>query len=203
MIVPPSLDVSRETAARLAAFVETLTKWQQHINLVSRATMDHLWQRHIADSAQLFELRPPGALHWADLGTGGGFPGLIVAILAADRAPDLRITLVESDRRKAAFLATAARAADVAPDIRAERIESLAPLRADVLSARALAPLPQLLAYSERHLSSGGTGLFPKGAAHAQEISDALASWRFRVQKHSSRTDPAGTILAIDGVSRV
>jgi 16S rRNA (guanine527-N7)-methyltransferase len=188
--------------SRLEAFAETLATWQPRINLVSRSTLPELWRRHILDSAQLVSHMPPQARYWADLGTGGGFPGLIVAILAAETAPELRITLVESDRRKAAFLAAASRAAGVSPQIHAARIESLPPLRADVLSARALAPLAQLLAHAERHLAPEGVALFPKGAGHDAEIADALASWRFRVQKHPSRTDPAGMILAIDGVSR-
>jgi 16S rRNA (guanine527-N7)-methyltransferase len=199
---PDSLDVSRETRGRLEVFADTLRKWQPRINLVSHGTLPDLWQRHIADSVQIFALRPHGASHWADLGTGGGFPGLVVAILAAEAAPDLRVSLVESDRRKAAFLAAAARAAGVRPEIHAERIEKLAPLGADVLSARALAPLPELLSHAQRHLAPGGRALFPKGASHEAELAAALASWRFRVQKHPSRTDPAGVILAVDGVSR-
>lgn len=198
----PVLDVSRETRVRLDSFARTLHDWAPRINLVARSTLDALEERHIADSAQLFALRPVDARHWADLGTGGGFPGLVIAILAAEQAPDLRVTLVESDRRKAAFLAAAARAADVRPTILAERAESLPPLAADVLSARALAPLGRLLAHAERHLAPGGTALFPKGAAHAQEIAEALAAWRFTVQKIPSRTDPSGVVLAIQGVAR-
>ncbi len=196
-------DVSRETQERLTAFAATLRQWNPRINLVAPASLDHLWDRHILDSLQLFALRPATARHWTDLGTGGGFPGLIVAILAAEQAPDLRLTLVESDRRKAAFLATAARAAGVKPRILAERAESLPPLQADVLSARALAPLTRLMSHAHRHLAPTGIALFPKGARHAEEIDEALADWRFTVQKIPSRTDPSGVILAIDGVARV
>lgn len=195
--------VSRETQDRLTAFATTLRQWNRRINLVAPSSLDRLWERHILDSLQLFSVRPSTARHWADLGTGGGFPGLVVAILAAEAAPDLRLTLVESDRRKAAFLAAAARAAGVKPRILAERAEALPPLHADVLSARALAPLTRLLTQAHRHLAPGGIALFPKGARHAQEIDEALADWRFRVQKIPSRTDPSGVILAIDGVARV
>lgn len=194
--------VSRETEARLAAFTAELRRWNPRINLVSRTTLDQLESRHLVDSAQLFPLRPGGAQHWADLGTGAGFPGLVIAILAAETAPLLRVTLVESDRRKAAFLAAAARAAGVTPTIHATRIETLAPLNADVLSARALAPLCQLLAHVYRHMAPNGRALLPKGARHDAEIAEALATWRFTVQKIPSRTDPAGAILAIEGVTR-
>lgn len=199
----PLPNVSRETEARLLAFTDELCKWNPRINLVAPSTLPHLNTRHIADSLQLFALRPMNARHWVDLGTGGGFPGLVIAILARDDAPDLRVTLVESDRRKAAFLAAAARAADVRPRILAERAETLLPLHADVLSARAMAPLKQLLGHAERHLRPDGTALFPKGVAHAREIDEALAEWSFTVQKIPSQTDPSGVVLAINGVTRV
>jgi len=196
-------DVSRETEARLHAFADELCRWNPRINLVAPSTLPQIWSRHIRDSAQLLALRPPNAHHWVDLGTGGGFPGLVIAILASQEDPELRVTLVESDRRKAAFLAAAARKAQVRPRILAARSEELPPLQADVLSARALAPLRQLLAHADRHLLPDGTALFPKGATHAQEIDEALAEWRFTVQKTPSQTDPAGVILAIKGVTRV
>ena len=198
-----ALDVSRETSARLERYVALLRKWNPAINLVSRATLEDAWNRHIVDSAQVFDLLPGGAAHRADLGSGGGFPGMVVAILAAEKAPDLRVTLVESDARKAAFLAAVARETGVAARIEAARIESLQPLAADVLSARALAPLPQLLGFAARHLAPGGTAIFPKGAAHEAEIAEALASWRFDLHKHPSKTDPNAVLLEIRGVSHV
>lgn len=200
--MPALQGVSRETEARLATLASLLRKWSPRINLVSRTTLDDLEHRHIADSAQLFALRPPTARHWADLGSGGGFPGLVIAILAAEQAPDLTVTLVESDRRKAAFLATAARACTITPRIIPTRIESLPPLGADVLSARALAPLPRLLELAAPHIAETGIALFPKGAGHAQEIDTALASWRFSVQKLPSQTDPDGTLLLLRGIAR-
>lgn len=198
-----ALGVSRETEARLDAFVALLGRWSGAINLVSRATLAEVWTRHILDSGQLFALAPAGARHWADLGSGAGFPGLVIAILAAETAPDLLVTLVESDQRKAAFLGTVARETGLSPRIEARRIEEVPPLGADVLSARALAPLPQLLAHAERHLAPGGLALFPKGAGHAAEIAESLERWRFSVQKHPSRTDPEAVILAIGEIERV
>lgn len=196
-------DVSRETIERLQIYAALLEKWNPAINLVSKATLSEVWPRHFLDSAQLFALRPASATHWADLGSGGGFPGLVIALLAAERAPDLRVTLVEADLRKCTFLRTVAVETGVTPTILTERIESLAPLQADVLSARALAPLPRLLDFALRHLAPQGRALFQKGATHATEIDTALASWRFDVQKIPSKTDPASVILNIGGIARV
>lgn len=196
------VDVSRETRRRLDVFSETLQTWNSRINLISRGDVRALWTRHIADSAQLFALRANTAGHWVDLGTGGGFPGLIVSILAAEAAPELRVTLVESDQRKVAFLATAARVCGVAPRIICGRAETVRPLHADVLSARALAPLSVLLGFAERHLAPSGVALFPKGARCDAELTSALESWSFTGHKIPSRTDPTGVVLAMEGVRR-
>ncbi|MCY1126434.1 16S rRNA (guanine(527)-N(7))-methyltransferase RsmG [Frigidibacter sp. RF13] len=195
-------DVSRETFDRLEAYQALVRKWNPAINLVSRNSLDQMWERHILDSAQVFALKDRETGLWADLGSGGGFPGLIAAILAAERSPGLRIALVESDQRKAAFLATAARTLDLEVVVHATRIESLPPLGADILSARALAPLTDLLGHAERHLAPGGSALFPKGANHAAELRQALESWRFSYQTHESATDPDAVIYSIRGLSR-
>lgn len=196
------LDVSRETRERLERYFELLKKWNPAINLVAKSTIEEAWTRHFIDSAQIFDLAPAGVQHWADLGSGGGFPGLVVATLAAGRASAMKTTLVESDRRKAAFLRTVARELDIVVEVIAERIEDVPPLRADVVSARALAPLSVLLDFAERHLVPGGTALFMKGAAYERELTDALASWRFDVQKIPSRTDRDAVILSIGGLAR-
>ncbi len=145
----------------------------------------------------------PAGERWLDLGSGGGLPGLVIAILAADERPSLTVTLVESDQRKAAFLATAARETGIRATILTDRIETIADQNADILSARALAPLPRLLDLSARHMAPGATALFHKGARHDDELRDALAHWRFSFKKHPSLTDPSATILALTGVSRV
>ncbi|MGG7645350.1 16S rRNA (guanine(527)-N(7))-methyltransferase RsmG [Rhodovulum sp. YNF3179] len=196
-------DVSRETLERLDIYAALLAKWNPAINLVSRASLADLWTRHFLDSAQLFDLAPGQAQRWADLGSGGGFPGMIVAILAAAERPGFSVTLVESDARKSAFLVRAAQETGIAVDIRTARAESLPSLQADVVSARALAPLLRLLPLAQQHLVEGGVALLPKGAQHAQEIAAALETWRFEVQKYPSRTDSAGVILKIGGISRV
>lgn len=188
-------DVSRETSARLDALVAALARWSAAINLVSRATLPDVWHRHIADSAQLFDLAPKSAHSWADLGAGAGFPGLVIAAFAADRRPDLRVTLVESDTRKAAFMAEAARAMGVGVVLRPVRIEALGAERFDVVSARALAPLADLLPMARRLLAPGGTLLLPKGAEADSELATLPALDRDAAERLASRTSPDATIL--------
>lgn len=196
-------DVSRETMRRLETLHDLVLKWTQRINLVSRDSQSSLWSRHITDSAQLWALRPETAQTWVDLGSGAGFPGLVIAALAADSGPRLSMTLVESDARKAVFLAEAARGMGVSVRIENCRIESLPPLAADVISARALAPLDVLLGHLEKHRATGGIGLFPKGAAVHKEIETAARIWRFERRLHGSVTQPGAAILEIGAVSRV
>lgn len=197
------LNVSRETQDRLGVFQDLVLRWNRRINLVSRTDAAVLWTRHIVDSAQLWRLRPPGARRWADIGSGAGFPGLVVAVMAAGEGFPLRMTLVESDHRKAAFLAEAARALGVDVQTRPERIEALSPLEADVLSARALAPLDRLLGFAQKHRAPEGIALFPKGAAVHKEIETASRRWRFEHRIHGSVTDPDAAIVEVGAVSRV
>lgn len=194
--------VSRETLERLEQFEALIRKWNRSINLVAPSTLDNVWTRHFIDSIQLFQFAPESATSWADLGSGGGFPGIVIAILAAEDRPSLSVTLVESDKRKAAFLTTAAHSLGLELKVYAERIESVTPLNADVLSARALTSLDGLLSYAERHLGEKGICLFPKGAAVDQELAHALEHWRFSYQKVPSATNKDGVILKIGDVSR-
>lgn len=199
----PGVDVSRETAGRLADYAALLRAWNPKINLVSKQTLAELETRHVADSAQLLALAPADATTWADLGSGGGFPGLVVAILATEARPALRVTLVESDQRKAVFLRTVAQRTGVPVTVLADRIEAVRPLGADVLSARALAPLTTLLDHADRHLAPSGTALFPKGATWRAEVDEALERWRFRCENLPSATSPDGAILRIGEIHRV
>jgi 16S rRNA (guanine527-N7)-methyltransferase len=197
------VDVSRETLDRLIAYNDLLTKWGARINLVARGTLDDAWTRHFLDSAQLIGLAPQNARLWCDLGSGAGFPGLVVAILAADTRPALRVRLIESDQRKAEFLRTVLRTTGVSADVVAERIETANPCGADVLSARALAPLTDLLVMAERHLAPGGICLFPKGARHAEEVAEALETFTFDCEECPSKTGADSVILKIGGIGRV
>ncbi|SDE65068.1 16S rRNA (guanine(527)-N(7))-methyltransferase RsmG [Limimaricola pyoseonensis] len=189
-------DVSRETAERLHRYAELVRKWNPSINLVAKRDLELLETRHIADSLQLAAFLPSRG-HWVDLGSGGGFPGIVVAAAARDRSPELRFTLVESDARKAAFLATAIRELDLNAAILARRIEAVDPLGADIVSARALAPLDRLIALGLPHLAPGGRMIFPKGRRAEDEIRDARAQWKFDCVAHKSDTDPEARILEI------
>jgi 16S rRNA (guanine527-N7)-methyltransferase len=196
------LDVSRETLERLMVFSEVLKKWNPKINLVSRKSIDDLWTRHILDSIQVFDAAPEGGA-WLDIGSGGGLPGIIVAILAAEKSPDTLITLMESDQRKCAFLRNAARECGVSVTVKSKRIESAPEENCDVLSARALADLDDLLGFAERHLAKNGTAMFPKGANWKKEVDNARKRWRFECDEITSVTEPGAVILKIKGVERV
>jgi 16S rRNA (guanine527-N7)-methyltransferase len=198
-----AFDVSRETTERLEAHLRLLARWNPRINLVSAATLPDAWQRHVADSAQLWRLRPPGARRWLDLGSGAGFPGLVIAAIAAEHAPETAVALVESDSRKAVFLTTAAREMGVAVTVHASRIEDLPPRGADVVSARALAPLAQLVPMLEKHRRPGGIGLFPKGRTVHKEIADAEAHWRFEHNIYASLIEQKAAIVEIGAIDRV
>jgi 16S rRNA (guanine527-N7)-methyltransferase len=196
-------DVSRETDDLLDRFSALVARWTPRINLIAPSTLAQIGSRHIADSAQLLPLATPDWTHWADLGSGAGFPGIVIAILARHRSPSPRITLVESDQRKAAFLRAAVQDLGLSTRVQAERAETLAPLGADVLSARALAPLAGLLPLAQRHLALGGRALFPKGRRAEDEIATARTAWRFDLISHPSHTDPQARILQIEGISHV
>ncbi|RBW54114.1 16S rRNA (guanine(527)-N(7))-methyltransferase RsmG, partial [Phaeobacter gallaeciensis] len=191
--------VSRETFEKLEAFDALLKKWNPKINLVSRKSLADVWVRHISDSLQVYScLNASG--HWVDLGSGGGFPGVIVAIVASVENPGLNVTLVESDQRKSAFLRTVLRETVSVGMVITDRIENIEPLDADILSARALSDLPRLLEFSQRHLKSTGIALFPKGATWKKEVEEAKQEWNFDFEAVKSVTEPSAVVLKIKGV---
>ena len=194
---PSWLDVSRETLARLDAFLALVEKWQPTINLIANGTLPTAWERHVLDSAQLFAHCPQSAKSWADFGSGGGFPGIVIAVIASEMRPDLRVTLVESDKRKGAFLMQAARQLDLDIKLITDRAETIPPLCADVVSARALAPLEDLCALAHRHLAPGGIAIFPKGAQAEAELGLARNAWNFDTTLLHSHTDAAARIVII------
>lgn len=193
--------VSRETFERLEVFESLLLKWNQSINLVSRNSLDSFWVRHIADSIQVFRLAGV-ASKWLDIGSGGGLPGAIVGILAKEESPALHVTLIESDKRKAAFLRTVARETGANFSVIAQRIEVAVPQKADIISARAVAKLSTLLTFAERHLDPKGVALFSKGISWKKELDEALLEWDMDVEPAPSLTEVGAVILKIKGISR-
>ncbi len=196
------VSVSRETFSALEQFAELVRRWNPAINLVSKSTIPDLWNRHIVDSAQLFSHAPPDSKLWLDIGSGGGFPGIVIAVLAKELQPQLKVALVESDLRKATFLREACRTLGFNAQVHSARIESLPPAQADVLSARALAPLPALLAYADQHLNTAGIALFPKGAQYDSELSEARRAYLFDVKLFSSLLEPTAAVLEIRNIGR-
>ena len=190
------LDVSRETEERLAVYANLLRRWQTIKNLVGPGTLATVWTRHIADSAQLLPLAPDAST-WVDIGSGAGFPGLVVAILLRDR-PRMRVHLIESNSRKCAFLREIARETGSPVEVHASRIEHALPgfSNVDVLSARALAPLPQLLVWGKRLIHAGTVGLFMKGEEFAAESTSVVAQG-YAIEAVPSRTHAAGRILVV------
>jgi len=190
--------VSRETASRLDRFIELLLAWQHHTNLIAASTEATIWTRHIADSLQLLPLAPKAKI-WADLGSGAGFPGLVMACALAGE-PGVQMHLVESNRKKAAFLGEAIRATQAPAMVHPVRIEDFvenAPERLEVVTARALAPLPQLLPMVYPLLKSGALGLFPKGQDVGSELTEAAKYWNIRCTLAPSVTDPKGQIVIV------
>lgn len=194
--------VSRETFERLIRFESQFRKWATRINLAAPSTLPQLWSRHILDSAQLMKLAPV-ALQWLDLGSGGGFPGAVVAILLRDR-PGASVDLVESNAKKAAFLKTVLGELQAPARVHVARIEAFRDdgPRFDLVTARALAPLPALLGLAELWLAAGATGLFHKGRDYRREVEESGDGWHFDLVEHASAVDREGVILEISGLRR-
>ena len=195
--------ISALATERLQIFVGLLAKWNAAINLVSPASLAEVWTRHVADSAQVLDAAPIRRARWLDMGSGAGFPGIVIALITADTPNPVEMTLVESDRRKAAFLSTVSRETGVPMIIQAARIEAVVPQNADTVSARALAPLVRLCSFAERHLATDGTALFLKGGHYAAEIAEARRTWSFALDVRRSSTDPAGAVLIMKDLRRV
>lgn len=191
------IDIAPEARARLDRFTELLLRWNARINLISRADEAALWPRHILDSVQLVPLLPTPSGTLIDLGSGAGFPGLILAILTP-----WRVHLVEADQRKAAFLREAGREAGVEISVHAVRAETLQLPPAQVVSARALAPVAELLQLAAPLLATDGVCLFPKGRNADAELTSAAARWHMRVERFPSHTSPGATLLRISEIRR-
>ena len=193
--LPEWFNVSRETHERLIAYCHQIQKWNKTINLVSKSSIDQIWHRHLLDSAQIHRFGAASGL-WLDIGSGGGLPGVVMSILGAD------VVLVESDQRKCTFLRETARVLGLNFRVVTDRVESILPMGAKTLSARALAPLTTLLDYATYHLDSAGVAVFSKGKSAQDEIDAARKTWRFDCEIHQSLTDPLASVLVINNINR-
>jgi 16S rRNA (guanine527-N7)-methyltransferase len=196
--------VSRETEQRLQTYVDLLRRWNPSKNLVAPTTLAEVWTRHVADSLQLVRLAPDARI-WVDMGSGGGLPGLVIAAVLAER-PGAEIHCIESRQGKAAFLREAARIMGVPAVIHAQRIEDVVASwqrPVDVVTARALAPLADLVALSHDLLKTGAVGLFLKGQDVARELTEAAKYWTLDTELTPSATDPQARIVTVRSAAPV
>ena len=192
--------VSRETLQRLEHYVELLLKWNKSINLIASGEQERVWERHILDSAQVFNHFPGHSGTWFDFGSGGGLPGIVCATLSKGAERDIQFHAVESDHRKAVFLNQVVIALDLSVSVSKSRVEHFSEGIADVISARALASLPKLLGLCRTHMNDQTILLFPKGRKAESELTEARESWHMKVHRIQSLTDPDGVILKLTGV---
>jgi 16S rRNA (guanine527-N7)-methyltransferase len=190
--------VSRETLERLERYAALLRRWQRAVNLVSAGTLPDLWRRHMLDSAQLLELVPRRPCRLADLGSGAGFPGLVLAIMGVGE-----VELIESDARKCAFLREAIRVTGAAAKVYQGRLEQVPGGGFDVVTARALAPLGELLGYAQTLLAPGGVALLLKGRRLEEELTEARKAWKMILERFASASEPGGSILRVREIIRV
>ncbi|MEM5502022.1 16S rRNA (guanine(527)-N(7))-methyltransferase RsmG [Ahrensia kielensis] len=197
-----ALNVSRETMDRLIAFETLFEQWSKRINLIADSTKGEIWQRHIEDSAQLLLIKPD-MRHLVDIGSGGGFPGIVLAAMLED-VDGARVDLVESNRKKTAFLMAAKAQCARSVNIHSKRIEDALPAiqTPDYVTARALAALPKLFELTQCHLSNGAVGLFHKGRGYREELEESHANWDFDLVIHKSRIDTESVILEIANLKR-
>ena len=193
--VAARLDLDPAVTARLERYVAMLVEWQERLNLVARSTLDDPWRRHVLDSAQLFRLLPAGTRTLADLGSGAGFPGMVLAMMGVPE-----VTLVEARRKKCRFLEAVAAATETPVAIEAARAEALGGPVFDVVTARALAPLDRLLALSRNFVGPATTCLFLKGERAERELTEARARWMMTVEEHPSLSHTDGVLMEIRDV---
>ena len=194
-----AFDVPRETRERIELVLSCLDDWRTKLNLIGPSEWDHVWARHVLDSLQLLPIIPSGPV--LDLGSGAGFPGLLIAA-SRESGPDNQVTLVESVAKKCAFLNAAISAANLNARVLNARAESIEPFPVGSVTARALAPLPKLLAYVQPWLSNGAIGVFPKGKSWQEELPEAKKTWTFASQTIPSHTSDDGVILRISELKR-
>ena len=199
----PGFAVSRETFLKLKEYEKLLNKWNSKINLVSKSTLRDFWNRHILDSVQVFCSIGEKTGKWADFGSGGGFPGLVLAILSDEFGVSNSLCLIEADVRKSVFLRTVCRELGLVVDVFNNRIEKISPMLVDVVSARALAPLKTLCFYAESHLNENGIAVFAKGENWESELLEAQKKWIFDYDVVTSNLHQGSVILVLRGIKSV
>ena len=199
----PELDVSRETLGALEHFEDLVVLWNPSVNLISNSSVSDLWSRHIVDSAQLFLFTLPDEGVWLDVGSGGGFPGIVVSIIAKELAPGLRVVLVESDKRKCVFLRTVIRELGLSVKVINDRIENVKFDEVVYLSARALRNLNSLLFIVENNVSRETVCVFPKGRSYKKELVESHKNWKFDLNLIDSITSEDSKVIVLRGLERV
>ncbi len=196
------VNVSYETIHRLSLYEEMIISWNQKFNLVSENTISQIWTRHFLDSAQIMKYIPKSAQSLADMGSGAGFPGIVLALLAKEAGRELKVFLIESTKKKARFLKAVAEELKIKVTVREERIEDIKDLKADVITARALTALPELLKYANCLKKKETVFLFLKGARYAEELTEASKYWKFAIDIHPSLTDDSGRVLVMKNLEK-
>ena len=199
----PGLSVSRETLQRLYSYEMMVSRWNSTINLVSKTSLKDLWGRHIVDSSQIYSCAQPKAGLWLDLGSGGGFPGVVIAIIAKELSPKLEIVLVESDTRKCIFLRSVIRELGIGARVENSRIEAFELSNVSFLSARALANMNSLCGFAEKFVSRETICFFPKGGFYEKEVAECSKNWIFEHEIVKSRTSDKGRIIVVRSLERV
>lgn len=195
-----SYPVSHETIHRLSIYQKLLIEWNEKFNLVAASTLPHIWTRHFSDSAQLMKFIPESAKTIADMGAGAGFPGLVLAIMAQENRAPFHLYAIESTGKKADFLQTVVDELKLNVTVRRERIESIRDLKADIITARALKALPELLKYAHYLMHKDTICLFLKGKNVAEELTQAGKYWIFKEETYPSRSDDSGRILVLTDI---
>jgi len=190
-------NVSRETIHKLSTYEKMLVEWNEKFNLISASTLPNIWMRHFSDSAQILKYIPANATKLADMGAGAGFPGLVLAILAQEHKTSLHIHEIESTGKKAHFLQAVVDELKLNVTIRRSRVEDIRDLKADIVTARALKALPELLKYANYLTHKDTICIFPKGKNAAEELTEARKYWTFALETHPSRSDDSGIILVL------
>ncbi len=195
-------NVSRETIERLELYLSLLEAWNPSAGMIAKSTFADIWFRHVLDSAQLLRHFPNEARTGVDLGSGGGFPGMVLAVMSAERRPELQFALIEANQRRCQFLRHVSICTGVSVEVVSGRVESCVPQEADVVTSRGLASLIKLVGLAERHLKTGGTCVFPKGASHEVEIEEAEHVWEFTIENEPSVTREESAVLVLSDIGR-